>query len=81
MKDVHLPEMAYSASNIFTYIMLNCDFTCSTRSHTLFQCEQCFTWQHGDCVNLTVQTVPKNYLCYICLNPKGMLTHVSTTVA
>ena len=38
----------------------------------MIQCEQCFTWQHGDCVSLTIETVPKNYLCYICTNPEGL---------
>ena len=38
----------------------------------MIQCEQCFTWQHGDCVSLTIESVPKNYLCYICTNPEGL---------
>lgn len=38
----------------------------------MIQCEQCFTWQHGDCVSLSIETVPKNYLCYVCTNPEGL---------
>eukprot|EP00794_Sanderia_malayensis_P012118 gene12118-13369_t len=38
----------------------------------MIQCEQCLTWQHGDCVQLTIESVPKKYICYQCNNPKGL---------
>ena len=41
-------------------------------SSPLHQCEQCLCWQHGDCVGLTEETLPKKYICYICDNPPGL---------
>ncbi|XP_057308747.1 uncharacterized protein LOC130647048 isoform X2 [Hydractinia symbiolongicarpus] len=39
----------------------------------MIQCEQCFTWQHGECVGYSQQkSVPLFYLCHICSNPKGL---------
>lgn len=38
----------------------------------MIQCEQCLTWQHSECVGLSEVTVPPNYLCYVCTNPRGL---------
>eukprot|EP00111_Clytia_hemisphaerica_P008703 TCONS_00025454-protein len=39
----------------------------------MIQCEQCFTWQHGECVGyLTQKNVPLFYLCHVCSNPKAL---------
>ncbi|XP_068734964.1 uncharacterized protein [Montipora capricornis] len=38
----------------------------------MIQCEQCLTWQHSECVGLNELTVPPNYLCYVCTNPRGL---------
>ncbi|XP_078584305.1 PHD finger protein 20-like isoform X2 [Branchiostoma floridae x Branchiostoma japonicum] len=37
----------------------------------MIQCEVCMCWQHGMCVGLTEETVPKKYVCFACLNPQG----------
>ncbi|XP_065652075.1 uncharacterized protein LOC101240546 isoform X5 [Hydra vulgaris] len=39
----------------------------------MIQCEQCLTWQHGECVGYAQPNdVPLFYLCHICSNPKGL---------
>ncbi|KAL9963085.1 hypothetical protein ACROYT_G032256 [Oculina patagonica] len=38
----------------------------------MIQCEQCLTWQHSECVGLSEQTVPPNYICYVCVKPRGL---------
>ncbi|XP_047145074.1 uncharacterized protein LOC101240546 isoform X2 [Hydra vulgaris] len=39
----------------------------------MIQCEQCLTWQHGECVGYAQpKDVPLFYLCHICSNPKGL---------
>ncbi|CAB4028027.1 PHD finger 20 1 [Paramuricea clavata] len=40
-------------------------------SGMMIQCEQCFTWQHSDCVNVGEEQVPTKYFCYVCKNPPG----------
>lgn len=30
------------------------------------QCERCFAWQHGLCVNVTPDAVPESYICPLC---------------
>ncbi|XP_078664482.1 PHD finger protein 20-like isoform X3 [Branchiostoma floridae x Branchiostoma belcheri] len=37
----------------------------------MIQCEVCMCWQHGMCVGLTEETVPKKYVCFACLNPQA----------
>ncbi|XP_046839129.1 PHD finger protein 20-like protein 1 isoform X2 [Xenia sp. Carnegie-2017] len=41
-------------------------------SGLMIQCEQCFTWQHSECVNVGEEQVPTKYLCYVCKNPPGL---------
>ncbi|XP_028406009.1 PHD finger protein 20-like protein 1 isoform X2 [Dendronephthya gigantea] len=41
-------------------------------SGLMIQCEQCFTWQHNDCVNAGEEKLPSKYICYVCRNPKGL---------
>ncbi|XP_019853492.1 PREDICTED: PHD finger protein 20-like isoform X2 [Amphimedon queenslandica] len=38
----------------------------------MIQCDQCLTWQHGECVGIMENKTPESYLCPICSNPPGM---------
>ena len=37
----------------------------------IFQCDVCLCWQHALCMEITNETLPKKYICYICANPPG----------
>lgn len=36
----------------------------------MIQCEDCFVWQHADCMNVTEETLPELYYCENC-KPNG----------
>lgn len=38
----------------------------------MIQCDQCLSWQHGDCVEVDEEAPPEDYICYACSNPKGL---------
>lgn len=64
----HMDMPTYSPC-IFTYVHPH-TLTC-THAHPPIQCEQCLCWQHGDCIDITKETLPEKYICYICTNPPG----------
>ncbi|XP_041360904.1 PHD finger protein 20-like protein 1 [Gigantopelta aegis] len=37
----------------------------------MIQCDICLCWQHAQCLNLDKDSVPTNYICFICENPPG----------
>nr|XP_025121336.1 PHD finger protein 20-like protein 1 isoform X13 [Bubalus bubalis] len=34
-------------------------------------CEECLCWQHSVCMGLLEESIPEQYLCYICRDPPG----------
>jgi len=36
-------------------------------SEYMIQCERCHAWQHGECVGISQEDVPEQYLCYGCI--------------
>ncbi|XP_060143632.1 PHD finger protein 20-like protein 1 isoform X5 [Globicephala melas] len=37
----------------------------------MIQCEECLCWQHSVCMGLLEESIPEQYLCYICRDPPG----------
>ncbi|XP_051913751.1 PHD finger protein 20-like isoform X2 [Hippocampus zosterae] len=37
----------------------------------MIQCESCLRWQHGTCMGLYEDNVPRNYVCYYCRHCTG----------
>uniref|UniRef100_A0A8C5MYU1 PHD finger protein 20 like 1 n=1 Tax=Leptobrachium leishanense TaxID=445787 RepID=A0A8C5MYU1_9ANUR len=37
----------------------------------MIQCEECLCWQHSVCMGLLEDSIPEQYICYICNNPPG----------
>ncbi|XP_019716175.1 PHD finger protein 20-like isoform X1 [Hippocampus comes] len=37
----------------------------------MIQCESCLCWQHGTCMGLYEDNVPRNYICYYCRHCTG----------
>uniref|UniRef100_UPI00398E40E7 PHD finger protein 20-like protein 1 isoform X2 n=1 Tax=Pristiophorus japonicus TaxID=55135 RepID=UPI00398E40E7 len=37
----------------------------------MIQCEECLCWQHSICMGLLEDSIPDQYVCYICRDPPG----------
>lgn len=37
----------------------------------MIQCEECLCWQHSVCMGLLEESIPEQYVCYICRDPPG----------
>ncbi|XP_063307114.1 PHD finger protein 20-like protein 1 [Pelobates fuscus] len=37
----------------------------------MIQCEECLCWQHSVCMGLLEDSIPEQYICYVCNNPPG----------
>ncbi|XP_067887505.1 PHD finger protein 20-like protein 1 isoform X2 [Heterodontus francisci] len=37
----------------------------------MIQCEECLCWQHSICMGLLEDSIPDQYICYICRDPSG----------
>ncbi|XP_066571865.1 PHD finger protein 20-like protein 1 isoform X2 [Amia ocellicauda] len=37
----------------------------------MIQCEECMCWQHSVCMGLLEDSIPEQYICYICRDPPG----------
>ncbi|XP_071753312.1 PHD finger protein 20-like protein 1 isoform X2 [Centroberyx gerrardi] len=37
----------------------------------MIQCEECMCWQHSVCMGLLEESIPDQYICYICRDPPG----------
>ncbi|XP_074842742.1 PHD finger protein 20-like protein 1 isoform X4 [Carettochelys insculpta] len=37
----------------------------------MIQCEECLCWQHSVCMGLFEDSIPEQYICYICRDPPG----------
>ncbi|KAI8099562.1 uncharacterized protein BX664DRAFT_354965 [Halteromyces radiatus] len=47
------------------------------------QCQKCLTWQHGNCMNVTSQHLPRQYICGSCIYQEGdpMATETTTAIS
>ncbi|XP_064610601.1 PHD finger protein 20-like isoform X3 [Liolophura sinensis] len=52
--------------------VVNCHCGQNEENGLMIQCEVCFCWQHAACFNITPQTLPQRYVCYVCLDPPGV---------
>ena len=68
MDDIHETE----AYGINTDELVNCICQLNDENGLMIQCEMCLCWQHANCMELTEDTLPKKYVCYICINPPGV---------
>ncbi|XP_064010384.1 PHD finger protein 20-like protein 1 isoform X6 [Pogoniulus pusillus] len=41
----------------------------------MIQCEECLCWQHSVCMGLLEDSIPEQYICYICRDPPGEKGH------
>ncbi|XP_048364005.1 PHD finger protein 20-like protein 1 isoform X2 [Sphaerodactylus townsendi] len=37
----------------------------------MIQCEECLCWQHSVCMGLLEDSIPEQYVCYVCRDPPG----------
>ncbi|XP_078071953.1 PHD finger protein 20-like protein 1 isoform X9 [Mustelus asterias] len=37
----------------------------------MIQCEECLCWQHSICMGLLEDSIPDQYICYVCRDPPG----------
>ncbi|XP_030075221.1 PHD finger protein 20-like protein 1 isoform X2 [Microcaecilia unicolor] len=37
----------------------------------MIQCEECLCWQHSVCMGVLEDSIPEQYICYICRDPPG----------
>ncbi|KAG8545761.1 hypothetical protein GDO81_020376 [Engystomops pustulosus] len=37
----------------------------------MIQCEECLCWQHSVCMGLLEDSIPEQYICYVCSDPPG----------
>ncbi|XP_060099196.1 PHD finger protein 20-like protein 1 isoform X1 [Heteronotia binoei] len=37
----------------------------------MIQCEECLCWQHSICMGLLEDSIPEQYICYVCRDPPG----------
>ncbi|XP_068094143.1 PHD finger protein 20-like protein 1 isoform X2 [Hyperolius riggenbachi] len=37
----------------------------------MIQCEECLCWQHSVCMGVLEDSIPEQYICYICSDPPG----------
>ncbi|KAM8967305.1 PHD finger protein 20-like protein 1 [Pelodytes ibericus] len=37
----------------------------------MIQCEECLCWQHSVCMGLMEDSIPEQYICYVCSDPPG----------
>lgn len=37
----------------------------------MIQCEECMCWQHSVCMGVLEDSIPEQYICYICRDPPG----------
>ncbi|KAM4689498.1 PHD finger protein 20-like protein 1 isoform 2-T2 [Discoglossus pictus] len=37
----------------------------------MIQCEECLCWQHSVCMGVLEDSIPEQYVCYVCSDPPG----------
>ncbi|XP_021344358.1 PHD finger protein 20-like protein 1 [Mizuhopecten yessoensis] len=51
--------------------VVNCICLFNEENGLMIQCDVCLCWQHAVCFDLTVETLPKKYICFVCSDPTG----------
>ncbi|ELT97191.1 hypothetical protein CAPTEDRAFT_222293 [Capitella teleta] len=51
--------------------VVNCICQINEENGLMIQCDVCLCWQHAVCMEITEETLPKKYVCYVCCNPPG----------
>ncbi|NP_001405821.1 PHD finger protein 20-like protein 1 isoform 7 [Mus musculus] len=46
----------------------------------MIQCEECLCWQHSVCMGLLEDSIPEQYICYICRDPPVSTHHLLADV-
>ncbi|XP_069106906.1 PHD finger protein 20-like protein 1 isoform X2 [Argopecten irradians] len=52
--------------------VVNCICLFNEENGLMIQCDVCLCWQHAVCFDLTVETLPKKYICFVCSDPTGV---------
>ncbi|XP_064652350.1 PHD finger protein 20-like protein 1 isoform X2 [Lineus longissimus] len=52
--------------------VVNCMCRFNEENGLMIQCEVCLTWQHVSCINISEESLPQKYVCWVCLNPPGV---------
>ncbi|XP_057681109.1 PHD finger protein 20-like isoform X2 [Corythoichthys intestinalis] len=53
------------------YEVVRCVCEVDEENDFMIQCESCLCWQHGTCMGLYEDNVPRNYICYHCRHCSG----------
>ncbi|XP_077463759.1 PHD finger protein 20-like isoform X3 [Stigmatopora argus] len=53
------------------YEVVRCVCEVDEENDFMIQCESCLCWQHGTCMGLYEDNVPRNYICYHCRHCRG----------
>ncbi|XP_011428049.3 PHD finger protein 20-like protein 1 isoform X3 [Magallana gigas] len=52
--------------------VVNCICRFNEENGLMIQCDVCLCWQHAACFEITEDTLPKKYICFVCENPPGI---------
>lgn len=52
--------------------VVNCICMLNEENGLMIQCEVCLCWQHAICFDLTEQTLPRKYICFVCIDPPAV---------
>ena len=51
--------------------VVNCICRVSEETGLMVQCDVCLCWQHAACMELSEDTLPRRYVCFVCSNAPG----------
>lgn len=52
--------------------VVNCICGYDEENGLMIQCDVCLCWQHAVCFEITTETLPTKYVCFVCENPPGV---------
>lgn len=52
--------------------VVNCICGYDEENGLMIQCDVCLCWQHAVCFEITTETLPSKYVCFVCENPPGV---------
>ncbi|XP_055995394.1 PHD finger protein 20-like protein 1 isoform X3 [Ostrea edulis] len=52
--------------------VVNCICRFNEENGLMIQCDVCLCWQHAVCFDITENTLPKKYICFVCESPPGI---------
>ncbi|XP_063406855.1 PHD finger protein 20-like protein 1 isoform X2 [Mytilus trossulus] len=52
--------------------VVNCICMVNEENGLMIQCEVCLCWQHALCFDLTEETLPRKYICFVCKDPPAV---------